>query len=258
MRQPWRLLTLAALVIGALFAVTGGALSATTAITGSIFTTDSTCTGNNINLFSSKDAVYLDGGPTSPGGQGLPDGDYYVRILQTQQNTVVGTSLGSADPTPIHVTGGEFDQCYQLSAIVLKASDGTPGYDTSSNGEYKVEVSQNNSFPGADTKSDNFKVEENPPSAAAFRSGSAVRTGHGVLVRWRTASEVDTLGFNVYRQVNGKSLRVNKRIILAHGGTYSVVDRKATRSRNLRYRIQAVHTDGSRTWFGPLAVKARS
>jgi hypothetical protein len=255
MRQPWKLLTLAALVIGALFAVTG-ALSAPTALTGAIYTTDIACAGNNVNLYPSKDAVYLNGGPASPGGQGLPDGDYYVQVTQTQQGTLLGTSVGSGNPTPIHVTGGNFDVCYQLSAILIKASDGTPGYDSSANGEYKVTISPTADFK--DSKTDNFKVEENPPSAAAFRSGSAVRTGHGVLVRWRTATEVDTLGFKVYREVNGKRVLANKRLIVAHGGTYSFVDRNATRSRNLRYRIAAVHMDGSRTWFGPLAVKSRS
>ena len=37
---------------------------------GAIFTTDSTCTGTNLNIYGDKGDVYLDGGPTHPGAAG--------------------------------------------------------------------------------------------------------------------------------------------------------------------------------------------
>ena len=255
MRQPWKFVTLVALVCGAFLAVTGAATSASANLTGAIYTTDALCIGNNVNHFPSKDLVYLDGGPQQ-GGSGLPDGEYYIQITAAQQGTLLGTSIGSGDDTPIVVVNGSFVQCYQLTAILIKASDGTPGYDTSSNGEYKVWISPASDFK--ESKTDNFQVDSDVPSAATFRSASAVRTGHAVVVRWKTASEVDTLGFNVYRLVNGKRVHANKHLILAHGGAYSFVDRKAPSARNLRYRIQAVHADGSSSWLGPLAVKRQS
>ena len=61
---------------GRLVAMTGiaalaGSLWITTpavgAVTGAVFTTDSTCTGVNLNIYGSKDDVYLDGGPAHPG-----------------------------------------------------------------------------------------------------------------------------------------------------------------------------------------------
>ena len=64
------------------------------AFTGAIYTTDSTCSGVNVNIFASKDDVYLDGGPQG-GGSGLPDGSYYVRV--TEPN---GTLLGSSVSPP--------------------------------------------------------------------------------------------------------------------------------------------------------------
>jgi hypothetical protein len=109
---------------------------------GAIFTTDSVCAGVNLNIYSSKDNVYLDGGPAHPGAAGLPDGYYYVQITEPE-GTLLGTSVASGNDTPVHVTDGEFDQCYQLSAILIKASNGTQGYDTTGNpgSEYKVWVS---------------------------------------------------------------------------------------------------------------------
>jgi hypothetical protein len=138
-------------------------------VSGAIFTTDSTCTGVNLNIYASKDDVYLDGGPSHPSAAGLPDGAYYVRVTEPG-GTLLGTSVGTANPQPVTVSGGEFAQCYQLSAILQKASDSTPGYDDTGNpgGEYKVWVSNEASFTNSSTKTDNFKVKAaaapNPPT----------------------------------------------------------------------------------------------
>jgi len=131
---------------------------------GAIFTTDVACNGTDLNIYGSKAAVYLDGGPAHPGAAGLPDGSYYVQVT-APDGTLLGTSVGSSNETPVHVTNGEFDQCYQLVAILIKASDNTAGgYDTTGNpgGEYKVWISSASDFPGGSTKTDNFKVIENP------------------------------------------------------------------------------------------------
>jgi hypothetical protein len=81
---------------------------------------------------------------------------------------LLGTSVGSANPTPLHVTNGEFDQCYQLEAVVIKNSDSSPGYDDTTNGggEYKVWVSANSDFSGA--KTDNFKVKPDVPASGTL------------------------------------------------------------------------------------------
>ena len=129
------------------------------ALTGTIYTTDVACAGVDINIYTSKDDVYLNGGPQG-GGSGLPDGSYYVKVTEPN-GTLLGTSVGSGNPTPVTVTGGSFVQCYLLSAVVIKASDSTPGYDDTSNpgGEYKVWVSTGSSFDNNQSKTDNFKVK---------------------------------------------------------------------------------------------------
>src|SRR4029079_14028930 len=108
-------------------------------LNGAIFTTVGSCNGTNINIFTDKNDVYLDGGPAHPGAAGLPDGTYYVKVTEPN-GTLLGTSIGSANETPVIVSGGEFAGCYQLSAILIKVSDGSPGYDDTSNGggEYKI------------------------------------------------------------------------------------------------------------------------
>jgi hypothetical protein len=133
------------------------------ALTGAIFTTNSACTGVNVNIFALKDDVYLDGGPQG-GGAGLPDGTYYVQVTEPN-GTLLGSSVSPPAPVssqPFIVVGGE-GNCIQLSAVLSKASDGSPGYDDTSNagGEYKVWVSMDPTFPENDSKTDNFKVRAN-------------------------------------------------------------------------------------------------
>jgi hypothetical protein len=134
---------------------------------GAIFTTNATCNGTNINIFGSKNAVYLDGGPASPGAAGLPNGYYYVKVT-APDGTLLGTSGVN---TPVHVTNGEFDTCYQLWSIVTKASDASTGFDNTTNagGEYKVWVSMVPTFDNDSSKTDNFKVKcsASDPSSGA-------------------------------------------------------------------------------------------
>ena len=95
-------------------------------------------------------------------------------------------------------------------------------------------------------------------TAVRVRSIEATAARAGNLVRWRTASEIDALGFHVYRQSpNGKRVRVNRTLIAAKGrGLYSFLDRKAPRAKSVRYWLQVVNLDGSRSWHGPAVVRA--
>src|SRR5215207_10304516 len=108
---------LAALMVAAIVALPAFAAP----LSGAIFTTDSACSGVDLNIYGNKDDVYLNGGPAHPGAAGLPDGDYYVKVTEPN-GTLLGTSVGSANVTPVHVTGGQFDQCYKLSDILIKNS----------------------------------------------------------------------------------------------------------------------------------------
>ncbi len=128
-------------------------------VKGAIFTTDASCGVVNANHYDLKEDVYLVGGPAKPGAAGLPDGYYYLKIT-APNGKLLGTSVGSGNDTPIHVTNGEFDQCYNLYSLLVRASDGTTGYDDTPNngGEYKVWVSNESSFRNNSTKTDNFQV----------------------------------------------------------------------------------------------------
>jgi len=94
-------------------------------------------------------------------------------------------------------------------------------------------------------------------SVVTLRSLTASRSAAGVRVRWRTGSEADTLGFHVYRESAGKRVRADRGLIPARGSVsgarYFFLDKRAPRGK-LTYRLQAVGTDGSRTWYGRASV----
>lgn len=145
-------------------------------ISGAIFTTDSTCTQVNQNIFDNKEDVYVDGGPAHPGAAGLPDGSYCVQVTDPSGHTV----LGMSDPGAVTVVGGEFVQCYQLSSILKTGSSNftVPGYDDTPNpgGEYKVWVSTDCNFDNNSSKTDNFQVNNTNPTPTPTPSATPTAT----------------------------------------------------------------------------------
>jgi hypothetical protein len=172
-------------------------------VSGAVFTTTSACDGTNVNIFTSKDAVYLDGGPAHEGAAGLPDGSYYVQVTEPD-----GTVLGKTTTASVTVSGGEFAVCYQLSAILSTASSGftVAGYDTTSNagGEYKVWASQDPAFPNAGSKTDNFKVDESVTEPATLdvnkfydANGNGINDDAQPIAGWkiRIQDDIDLIRF---------------------------------------------------------------
>jgi len=94
---------------------------------------------------------------------------------------------------------------------------------------------------------DDVDLEQLTSTAVRLRSFTA----RGALLRWRTASELDTLGFNIYRG----GTKLNRRLIAAKGrggagAGYRFLDRTAQPGAHHRYRLQTVDLDGSRRWVG--------
>jgi hypothetical protein len=97
------------------------------------------------------------------------------------------------------------------------------------------------------------------PTAATFRSANASATARGVVVRWRTGTEAQLLGFQVDRSSGHEWQRITRSLIAARGSlsgaAYRNLDRTARRGVAYRYRIKAVNRDGTASWFGPVRVR---
>jgi hypothetical protein len=91
-------------------------------------------------------------------------------------------------------------------------------------------------------------------TAVTLRSFTASVAARSVALRWRTASEVDVLGYHVYAQVGAKRVRLDARLILSRGNgahSYSFTYRFPQRRHAAvptRFWLQTVNLDGSRQW----------
>jgi predicted outer membrane repeat protein len=87
----------------------------------------------------------------------------------------------------------------------------------------------------------------------------------GTLIEWQTASEVNNLGFNIYREEDGKRALVNPQIVagsallagsgvtLGAGRSYGWWDSGAT--SRAQYWIEDLDLNGGRTIHGPVSAK---
>jgi uncharacterized delta-60 repeat protein len=88
-------------------------------------------------------------------------------------------------------------------------------------------------------------------------SMSATRLNGQVIVRWRTTSEGDARGFNVYRGQDGGKRRVNQALIRAkgtrgRGAAYTFGDLAPRSARD--YWLEDVAAGGTRRWLGQAHV----
>ena len=86
-------------------------------------------------------------------------------------------------------------------------------------------------------------------------SGTRV-TRSRVLLRWRTASAINLLGFNVYCGASHRVKR-NSHLILSRPGVhrYSFADRIVRKVRRPGpYWLQLVDPNGKKSWFGSVVI----
>ncbi len=165
--------------------------SAQAQLSGAIFTTDNTATGVNINLFTNKADVYLNGGPQNLNSAGLPDGDYYFQVTNPSGSVLLSTD--NAVDRVLHVVGGVVHGCLGHTATGTHAngafnpSNGSiavqliPYNDTPNNGGvYKVHLIPVTKatidgidptvlhFSASDSKTDNFRVLKDGPPPPQF------------------------------------------------------------------------------------------
>ncbi len=85
-----------------------------------------------------------------------------------------------------------------------------------------------------------------------------------VVVEWSTASELDTVGFNLYRseQPVGGYAKINTTVIPSSGdalsgGDYRYEDRDVQAGRTYYYALADVTPSGEGERYGPITVKAK-
>lgn len=84
-----------------------------------------------------------------------------------------------------------------------------------------------------------------------------------VLVEWTTASELDTVGFNLYRSesMEGPFVKINSSLIPASqdplsGSQYSFKDDQVRPATLYYYQLEEVEMDGGVNRFGPISARS--
>ena len=102
------------------------------------------------------------------------------------------------------------------------------------------------------------------PTAISLAGFSAEATPGGILVSWQTVSEVDTLGFNLYRAeaTDGEQILLNADLIPSQvapgtleGAQYSFEDVDVKSGTTYYYWLEEEALDGSTTLYGPVSAE---
>ncbi|MDX9954246.1 MAG: GEVED domain-containing protein [Anaerolineae bacterium] len=102
------------------------------------------------------------------------------------------------------------------------------------------------------------------PTAVDLARFEAAAQAEGILLEWETASELDNLGFNLYRstELNGDYIQLNAALIPAQnpgavfGGIYTWVDEDVTPGVTYFYKLEDVDIYGVTTLHGPVQATA--
>lgn len=103
----------------------------------------------------------------------------------------------------------------------------------------------------------------NTPTAVQLLSFTATQNDQGVAVAWKTASEKDTMGFAIWRSVDGKrenAVRVSNELIVAKGSdsSYSWLDRDAAQGASYTYWLEEIELGGKTHFYGPATVSKQA
>jgi hypothetical protein len=108
-----------------------------------------------------------------------------------------------------------------------------------------------------------FTINQTNPTAVTLQSFTARSFDHGTLLEWQTGYEAGNLGFNLYREANGKREPVNPQLIagsalrassrLLAGESYGWWDISAI--QNGVYWLEDLDLAGKSTWHGPVYAR---
>ncbi len=109
-----------------------------------------------------------------------------------------------------------------------------------------------------------WTVGNDVPTAVTLASFTATPQNAAILVTWETASELDNLGFNLYRSTSpaGPWTQLNTTLIPAQnpgavfGATYEWLDTDVTPGEAVYYRLEDVDVSGVSTFHGPVSATA--
>lgn len=251
------------LVITAPSNPSGGDVSATSvAVTGSTSAANDTDNGNNtvsgsVNIIDAVDdptlgTINANGGPTAS----VLGNDTNGGVGATTSNVTVSANGGQS------CTPSSSGTCTTLTlnadGTITVPPNATPGTYTV---PYQICANPATTPAACDTATATLTVSSGT-TQALIGSFRAYASANGqTMVEWETVSEVNTVGFNLFREdpASGKFFQVNTRLLpglftAPQGGVYHYPDLTVAADGTYTYRLQEVEANGTLRDYGPFTV----
>lgn len=146
----------------------------------------------------------------------------------------------------------------EIAPATLATSDCPAGYDVRN--RVDLTALSNDRTPG-----DNWDEEPKDiaqPNAVEIEYFQATGKSKSVLLEWKTVTEINNLGFNIYRAltISGPRVKINAQLIPAdifgqEGAKYEYLDRGLFPNRTYYYWLEDVDFNGTTTLYGPINAK---
>ena len=184
------------------------------------------------------------------------DGGGYQRILQFAASDTELDSQPSRDTDLDGVGDGS-----PLTPVFASFNANIPG--TGNSLDLRITV-RNLNAGDEDIAFDYFRIET--PTAVKLSNFSATPQGSSVLATWETATELDNLGFNLYRSTTpqGPFDQLNDTLIPTQnpgqvlGATYTWLDEGVASGGTYYYLLEDVDINGVITSHGPVSASMQS
>lgn len=248
---------------------------------------------NTVNGQTDVAAFWSEVNPTASGGLTIADNPTTPFLQNVGDDIVFGHDNGTSataddcptgvasrwqrvwnfDKTDINANGGQVDLTFDFSDAGM---GGTPSSDyfllkrSGTSGPFSVIATatflsgDQVLFSGVNTDDlgSFFTLGSSNPTTVELVSFTATPSGGHILLEWQTATEIDTLGFNLYRSAadEGELLRLNHTLIASQapgspvGGYYSFFDDTGLSGTLYDYWLEEIDVHGQATRHGPLSA----
>ncbi len=214
------------------------------------------------NVASSGNVTVTKGAILEDGGSPLTDLYSIVNILDNTSSRfsvtvsynygnspTFGNDLPTSPTQLLHIVMNIADDSYTAGLSFYQPFMDGQEYESDNTAKYNPVVADD--------------TDDSPlsPIVVDLVSFTAEQVGEGVLLRWKTASEINQAGFNIYRRAAGEEAfsRINERIIFSDpansttGAEYSYIDHPDSEGQFF-YKLQSVELDGSATFSETISV----
>lgn len=203
--------------------------------------------------------------------------------LATAHRVVISDTLSAALSDPVFSSSGTNIAQRPGSAIVWDVADLPAGQggtitlsarlDPSFSGPLANVVSISTSTREADTANNApdplatlLHIYNGAPTSVELVSFAATPGGSTTVLTWETASELNVLGFNLYRapEHDPNRIKLNTTVIpvqvpgSSQGATYTYTDDDAVPDTTYLYWLESITTDGISTLYDPISVTVSS